>query len=156
MLSTPSERAISFRGRRAPLYCITDVREVMRRLESRASIVVSSSVMPSAKYSWLASPERLSKGRTAREAMVGEELRPYLTTRTVATSVATAARPASQRKRKDLVRGAAVSRVAVSTATEDSVAASAATFCVCGTVGQDPRDGSVSTVATNRYPRPVT
>jgi len=43
--------------------------------------VVSSSVMPSAKYSWLGSPERFSNGSTAKERMLFSQLRPrqYLT-----------------------------------------------------------------------------
>ena len=51
---------------------MTEVRETTRRLGIRASSVMSSSVMPSAKYSWEGSPERLSRGRTARERMGAE------------------------------------------------------------------------------------
>src|SRR5215471_11425341 len=43
-----------------------------RRLAIEARSVISSSVIPSAKYSWEGSPERFSSGRTASEVMCGE------------------------------------------------------------------------------------
>src|SRR5713101_7493156 len=39
------------------------------RWGSRESIVMSSSVIPSLKYSWLVSPLKFAKGNTAREGM---------------------------------------------------------------------------------------
>src|SRR5580698_4121863 len=54
-------------GRFAPLYCMAEVRETTRRLRFLASAVMSSSVMPSAKYSCEESPERLASGITAME-----------------------------------------------------------------------------------------
>ena len=47
------------------------VREITRRVLYFASVVISSSVMPSAKYSSSAPPERFSRGRTAMERIVG-------------------------------------------------------------------------------------
>src|SRR5271170_6896931 len=67
MPSTPSSRAMSRTGRCAPLYCIVEVRETTRRLWFLARAVMSSSVMPSAKYSCEESPERLASGMTAME-----------------------------------------------------------------------------------------
>src|SRR5258708_4468176 len=67
--STLRARAISARGFRVFLYCIADVREITRSDLIFARLVVSSSVMPSAKYSWLGSPERFSNGSTAKERM---------------------------------------------------------------------------------------
>jgi len=46
---------------------ITDVLEMTRRLRNCARSPISSSVMPSAKYSWAGSSERFSRGKTARE-----------------------------------------------------------------------------------------
>jgi len=69
MASTLRARAISGSDRCASLNCMAEVRETIRRVEFLASMVVSSSVMPSAKYSSLGSPERLARGRTASEAM---------------------------------------------------------------------------------------
>ncbi len=67
MASTPSWRAMSGSERREPLSAMTEVRETTRRLGIRASSVMSSSVMPSAKYSWAGSPERFWRGSTAIE-----------------------------------------------------------------------------------------
>ena len=72
MASTSSWRAMSGSGRREPFSAMTEVRETTRRLGIRASSVMSSSVMPSAKYSCEESPERLTRGRTARERMGAE------------------------------------------------------------------------------------
>ena len=47
--STFSSRAICGRGLRAPLYTITEVREITRRALIWAKSVINSSVMPSAK-----------------------------------------------------------------------------------------------------------
>ena len=55
-------RAMSGSERREPLSAMTEVRETTRRLGIRASSVMSSSVMPSAKYSWEGSPERFCRG----------------------------------------------------------------------------------------------
>jgi hypothetical protein len=52
---------------RVPLYCITDVREITRSDPIFARVVISSSVIPSAKYSCEGSPERFSSGNTAME-----------------------------------------------------------------------------------------
>jgi hypothetical protein len=50
-------RAISGNGFFAPLYRITEVREMTRRALILAKSVISSSVTPSAKYSCSGSPE---------------------------------------------------------------------------------------------------
>src|SRR5215468_8920641 len=46
---------------------MTDVREMTRREPTFARSVINCSVMPSAKYSWDGSPNRLASGRTAME-----------------------------------------------------------------------------------------
>jgi hypothetical protein len=46
---------------------MAEVREMTRKELNCASSVISASVMPSAKYSWLGSPERFSNGRTTIE-----------------------------------------------------------------------------------------
>jgi hypothetical protein len=61
--STLSSLAISgVGGRCAPLNCITEPREITRSALTVARSVVRSSVIPSAKYSWFGSPEKLSSG----------------------------------------------------------------------------------------------
>ncbi len=69
--STSRALAISFRDFLDPLKGMTEVREITRRERIEARSVISSSVIPSAKYSWVASPERLASGRTAREEIRG-------------------------------------------------------------------------------------
>src|ERR1035441_8472444 len=69
--STRNSLAISARDLPARLYRITDVREMTRNSLIREMAAMSSSVMPSEKYSWDGSPERLSSGSTARESMRG-------------------------------------------------------------------------------------
>src|ERR1035437_6683594 len=69
--STRNSLAISARDLPARLYRITDVREMTRNRLIREMAAMSSSVMPSEKYSWDGSPERLSSGSTARESMRG-------------------------------------------------------------------------------------
>src|SRR5262249_31931809 len=54
-------------GFSAPLYLITEVREITRSELILAKLAISSSVIPSAKYSCSGSREKLSRGRTARE-----------------------------------------------------------------------------------------
>src|SRR5437870_8481420 len=49
------------------LYCIAEVRETTFSEPSLTRCVISSSVKPSARYSWAASPERFSRGSTAIE-----------------------------------------------------------------------------------------
>src|SRR5712692_1560722 len=51
-----------------------EVREITRRAPICARSVINASVIPSAKYSWDASPVRFSKGSTANERMTGEGL----------------------------------------------------------------------------------
>ena len=65
--STFSLGAISLSGFRVPLYCITEVREITRSAPTLPSSVITSSVIPSAKYSCSLSPERFSSGSTANE-----------------------------------------------------------------------------------------
>ena len=67
MASTLSSRAICARGLCDPLSCITEVRDTMRRFGIFASSVISSSVIPSAKYSSLVPGDRSSRGNTASE-----------------------------------------------------------------------------------------
>ena len=71
MASTLSSRAICASGLRVPLSCITDVRETTRRFGIFASSVISSSVIPSAKYSSLVPGDRSSSGKTANERIGG-------------------------------------------------------------------------------------
>ena len=70
--STFNSRAICGNGFRAPLYPITEVREITRKALICPSVAISWSVIPSAKYSWDASPERFSSGSTARDRIVGD------------------------------------------------------------------------------------
>src|SRR5271157_4491414 len=46
---------------------MTDVRDMTRRLPNCARSPISSSVIPSVKYSWAGSLERFPKGKTAME-----------------------------------------------------------------------------------------
>src|ERR1700681_3542608 len=50
---------------------MTEVREITRSALICASWVMSSSLMPSAKYSWSTSPERFSRGSTASDCTFG-------------------------------------------------------------------------------------
>ena len=72
MPSTESSRAISGKLFLVFLYCITDVHEITRSDLYFASMVISSSVIPSAKYPCDASPARLSRGSTAMERIIGD------------------------------------------------------------------------------------
>ena len=74
--STFSSRAISAKGLRVFLYVMADVREITRSVLICPRSVINSSVMPSAKYSCDASPERFSSGSTAKERIAGDE-RPH-------------------------------------------------------------------------------
>src|SRR5436309_14539809 len=66
--STPNSRAISETDLfRTDLYCMAEVLETTRNALIFASDVISASVSPSAKYSCSGSPERFSKGRTAKD-----------------------------------------------------------------------------------------
>ncbi len=67
--STFSSRPISASLFFVPLYAIAEVREITRSDRICASCVMSSSVMPSAKYSCSASPEKFASGRTAIDWM---------------------------------------------------------------------------------------
>ena len=60
-------------GWRLPLYGITEVREITRTPSSEAKSVMSSSVIPSVKYSWVGSFERFSNGMTAIERTCGPD-----------------------------------------------------------------------------------
>src|ERR1039457_3099820 len=72
MASTFSSRAITGSGLfLTPLYVIADVREITFNASIFAREFISSSVMPSAKYSWAGSLEGLSNGKTASDAMRG-------------------------------------------------------------------------------------
>ncbi len=53
----------------ASLYSMTDVREITRSDAMRASFAINSSVIPSAKYSCFASPERFFNGSTAIDSI---------------------------------------------------------------------------------------
>jgi len=64
---TPSSRPISRSGFLASLYCITEVRDITFSDPIFDRSVISSSVMPSAKYSCSGSPERFASGNTASE-----------------------------------------------------------------------------------------
>src|SRR6266404_3737944 len=66
-MSTFSSRAICDKGLWTPLYRMTDVREITLSVPNLPRSVIMASVMPSAKYSCVGSPERFSSGRTARE-----------------------------------------------------------------------------------------
>src|SRR4030095_3913723 len=69
---------------RVPLYCVTDVRDITLRERIRDNTAMSWSVMPSARYPWAASPDRLSNGSTATpETEFGQ-------VRTIQTPTATA------------------------------------------------------------------
>src|SRR5262249_20678285 len=68
--STFNSRAISGSGFRAPLYLITEVREITRSELILAKLAISSSVIPSAKYSCSGSREKLSRGSTAKDRML--------------------------------------------------------------------------------------
>ena len=70
--STFNSRAICGNGFRVPLYLITDVREITRKALICPRVAISWSVIPSAKYSWDASPERFSSGSTATDRIVGD------------------------------------------------------------------------------------
>ena len=111
--STPSSRPISVRFFDVFLYCMTEVREITLSARTWARLEISCSVMPSEKYSSLASPERLSNGRTAIDRMVGEATalsRPVARHQNPATAMsATAATPAKSQPRRG--RGAALSAV---------------------------------------------
>src|SRR6202012_6020605 len=72
---------------------MTEVRETIRRVEFLTSIVVNSSVMPSAKYSWPGSPDRFSRGSTAREPIAGWRAKKRVDA--AITARATPTRPAS-------------------------------------------------------------
>src|SRR5205823_1153552 len=65
--STLSSRAICGSALRARLYGITEVREITRNALICPRVAMSSSVIPSAKYSCELSPDRFSSGRTASE-----------------------------------------------------------------------------------------
>src|ERR1051326_6863533 len=67
--STPNSLAISGSAFCAFLYCITEVRQITRRFTARASRLINSSVMPSAKYSWPASLEMFCSGSTASDSI---------------------------------------------------------------------------------------
>ena len=68
--STFNSRAIWGSGLRVPLYCMTEVREITRSALILDRLVISASVIPSAKYSCSGSPDRFSNGRTASELMI--------------------------------------------------------------------------------------
>ena len=53
-----------------PLYCIAEVREMTRSALMRDRSEMIASVRPSAKYSWVGSPETLRSGSTAIARMV--------------------------------------------------------------------------------------
>ena len=72
MASTPSVLAISGTESCVFLKCIAEVREMTRRPWIMDSRPISSSVMPSAKYSWDGSPLKFSKGRTAKDRIAGD------------------------------------------------------------------------------------
>ena len=56
---------------RAPLKRITEVRDTTLSARIRARLPISASVIPSAKYSCVGSPDRLSNGNTASDAISG-------------------------------------------------------------------------------------
>src|SRR5215475_7293422 len=53
---------------------MVDVREITRSELTLARLVINSSVMPSAKYSWAGSPERFARGRTAMDSIRADGL----------------------------------------------------------------------------------
>ena len=69
MPCTRSSFAMSDKDGRVPLNVMTDVREITRTPLILAIAEISSSVMPSEKYSCAGSPERFSSGRMARESI---------------------------------------------------------------------------------------
>ena len=76
--STFSSPATSRSGARELLYFITEGLEMTRKLPILPRSVMSTSVMPSAKKSCVASPDKLSSGSTAidwifREGRVGRK-----------------------------------------------------------------------------------
>src|SRR5437867_12215142 len=62
--------------------------------DSFASVVISSSVMPSTKYSWVESSERFPRGNTATDRMAGDSRTPRDSSRERAFSVRRIARVA--------------------------------------------------------------
>src|SRR5277367_3954288 len=93
MASTFNSRAISGKGFLAPLYCMTEVREMTRGDWTFARSVINWSVMPSAKNSSDGSPDKFSRGRTAMEfkgraALIGgEPVRASQTAKTTTSKV---------------------------------------------------------------------
>ncbi len=71
MASTRSILAISGTESCGFLNRITDVREITRRLCILDRRPMSSSVIPSARYSWVGSPDRFFKGSTAKDLILG-------------------------------------------------------------------------------------
>ncbi len=111
--STFSSRPIWGTGFVVRLYRITEVREMTRSPGTLPSCVISSSVMPSAKYSWLGSPERFSSGSTAMEAIRGggprSDSRTQVQAKTTATMASAAAAPAHHHFRRGGLGGAGIS-----------------------------------------------
>src|SRR5690348_1821591 len=84
---------------------MTEVRDITRRELTLARSVINSSVMPSEKYSWEGSPDRLASGRTAMErteeaALMGwESARTFQRADTTTTKSIPTARTARMRGR---------------------------------------------------------
>src|SRR5437667_406626 len=70
--STFSSRAISGSDFLVALYCAAEVWEITRRRPILARFVVSSSAIPSARYSCDGSPERFCSGKTAIDRISNE------------------------------------------------------------------------------------
>jgi len=69
MVSTSSSRAIWLTLSLVPLYLTTEGLAITPRFAMLDRVVISSSVIPSAKYSSLLSGLRFSRGRTARRCL---------------------------------------------------------------------------------------
>src|SRR5215469_3919256 len=69
--STPSILAISGMESCVSLKRIIDVREITRRSWIAERRLIRASVIPSARYSWVESPERFFKGSTATDRIAG-------------------------------------------------------------------------------------
>ncbi len=108
--STFSSPAIAPSDLRVPLYDITEVREITRNLPIFARSVMSSSVMPSTKYSCCGSLERFSSGRIAIER-IGESDSPARTRRrpipqaSTASAITMATPKTTRRRALDLTGG---------------------------------------------------
>src|SRR4029450_6831064 len=89
-----------------PLYRITEVRDVTCSAEILASAVISSSVMPSAKYCCWGSSDRFASGSTASDSIFpGAARERWRTKRNTATAAAATRSATAHRRRERGARG---------------------------------------------------